>query len=320
MSEVPDLSIIVVNWNGKELLSACLPSLVSDNDKVNVQVIVVDNGSEDGSVSWCRENYNSIEIVALPKNIGFSGANNEGIKYVKGKYVMLLNNDTIVQNNALEILVEYMNSHPEVAGCGPTLLNEDMSLQRSVRKFPTLWTEFCQESGLSFLFPRSHIFADYYMGYWDHNETKKVDLVIGAALLIRKEVLDNVGLLDDKNFFMFYEEVDWFLRFKNKGYVFVYLEGPKIIHVGGGTSSQQSKQSRYNLLHSRYNYHSKHHGKISAIFLFLIHMLFSIIYAILFGFFSAFNINKTKSDIKYNHYMNTLKYHKDKFLKSKAVI
>lgn len=309
MTKIPDISLVICTWNGLAILKDCLPSIYNCTHDIDLQVILVDNGSEDQSVDWCRNNFPEVEIVELEKNEGFTTANNKGFELCQGRYVLLLNNDTVVQKNALNILFDFMESHKDVAACGPKLLNSDMSLQRSARVFPNIWTEFCQEFYLSALFPKSHVFSKYYMAYWEHDETMKVDFVTGAALMIRKEVLDEVGYLDEINFKFFYEETDLCLRLKKQSLSIYFVHEAEIVHLGGASYVHKSKLFHYHMLNSRYNYHIKHEGLLAIPALWLIHIISSIIYCIVCGFFAAFNI-KRKSSLKlYTRYANTLRYH-----------
>jgi GT2 family glycosyltransferase len=309
MSKSPDLTLVVVNWNGKELLKDCIPSIYSSTRRSSLQVIVVDNNSDDDSVSWCHENHEEVEVIELSENRGFSGGNNVGLEKAEGRYVMLLNNDTIVQEAALDILVKYMDEHPEVGGCGPRLLNKDGSLQRSVRSFPTLWTEFCQEFCLSALFPSSHVFARYYMSDWAHDENRKVNFVIGAALLMRRSVLDEIGFLDDKSFYFFYEETDWCRRLKKARHAFVYVNDAKIIHLGGASYVHRSSEFHSHLLDSRYSYHRKHNGSAAVSCLWMIHVSSGFLFSILFGFLSAFGFKANTTRPLQRRYLDTLRYH-----------
>lgn len=279
MTSRPDLTVILVSWNVKPLLIDCIPSIYSATQDISMQVILVDNGSEDGTVEWCRETWPRVEVIALPENRGFTGGNNAGLKAATGRHVMLLNTDTVVHGGALDTLVNYLDTHPDVGAVGPRLVNEDGSLQRNCRCFPTLWSEFCQEFMLSAFFPNSKWMARYYMGWWPHDKTQEVDFVIGAALVMRKELVDRIGLLDEEMSFIFYEETDWCLRLKKVGYPLVYVHESEIMHLGGASYKHKSTLFHYHMLNARFNYHRKHGGPLMVPLLWLIHVFSGALFA-----------------------------------------
>jgi len=242
-----ELSIIIVNWNTKQLLLDCLNSIFRNTKNLNYEVIVVDNGSTDGSRKWLRnlglKGYRNIgekpkslypytpiplKIIFNKKNLGFSKANNQGIKIAKGRYILLLNSDTKIMDNALKKLVDFAETKPNLGVVGPRLLNKDGSFQPSVGRFFTL--------PLAILWLIS---GDKFL-YFSPARSVQVDWVAGAAFLINRQVPEKVGLLDE-NFFMYMEEVEWCWRIKKAGFQIWFYPGAEIYHLVRG-SSPEGKQ------------------------------------------------------------------------------
>lgn len=194
------ISIVIVNYNTKRFLAKCLRSIYSNPPKVSFEVIVVDNNSADQSKKMVKEEFPQVVLLENSRNIGFSAANNQAIKMCCGKYILLLNPDTIVLPRSLDILFEFMDEHHEVAVAGPKLLNPDGTCQPSCRSFPTLFNFFTESSFLYKLFPKSKIFGKFSLDHFNYDRVQQVDMVKGACMIIRGEVLDQVGLMDE-NFF-----------------------------------------------------------------------------------------------------------------------
>jgi len=256
------LSIIIVSWNVKDDLSRCLASLKENRPSVPFEVIVIDNRSSDGTVDMVRQEYPDVVVIGNHENKGFARANNQGIKQSRGQHVLLLNPDTIVPPGSLDRLVAFLDSNPDVGACGPKLLNADGSTQASVRRFPTyraaLYNQtICRVMGLF----RSQ-YRKWMMKDFGHDRQMDVDQIMGAAMLIRHSVIDDVGGMDE-NFFMYYEEVDLCYRIKKLGWRIVFFPGAVITHLGGRSSSQVPWK-RIMVLTSLITFFRKHHGKFSA--------------------------------------------------------
>lgn len=256
------LSIIIVSWNVKDDLSGCLASLKANRPSLPFEVIVVDNMSFDGTVAMVRQEYPDVAVIENHENKGFARANNQGIKQSRGQYVLLLNPDTIVSPGSLDRLVAFLDSNPDVGACGPKLLNADGSTQASVRRFPTyraaLYNQtICRVMGLFRAQYRKWMMKDF--GY---DRQMDVDQIMGAAMLIRRSVIDDVGGMDE-NFFMYYEEVDLCYRIKKPGRRIVFFPGAVITHLGGRSSSQVPLK-RLMVLTSLVAYFRKHRGKLSV--------------------------------------------------------
>jgi GT2 family glycosyltransferase len=274
-----ELSIVIVSWNVRELLLMCLESIAQGEahrqDRAtdtlpHVEVIVVDSESQDGSADAVRERFPWVQVIEPGRNVGFALGNNIGMQTSEGRYVLLLNPDTKVLDDALTILTLYMETHPEVGVIGPQLLNDDGSVQSSRRRFPTLATAFFESTWLQPAAPR-RILTQYNMLDRDDNETLSVDWVTGAAIMVRREVIEQVGGLDE-GFFMYSEELDWQRRIKAAGWTVVYYPEAKIIHYGGKSSEQVVAQRDAHFHTSKIRYFRKHHGwaVATALWLFLL--------------------------------------------------
>jgi len=229
------LSIIIVNYNGKEIILDCIESIYSRLQSIDFEIIVVDNGSKDGSVDAISADFREVAIIKNVENLGFSRANNRGIKIAKGEYILLLNNDTLLQEGNFSNLIDSMENNLDIGILGCRINNLDGSLQLSCYKFPSMWEMFTHYSSLTKLFPDSQLFGDY--RNWKHNEIREVDFVIGAFFLVKRALFNGIGLLDE-DFFLNAEESEYALRAKKAGWKTVFHPGFSIIHLGGVTKKQ----------------------------------------------------------------------------------
>lgn len=261
------LSIIIVSWNVKDDLVRCLSSLRENAPCEPYEVIVVDNMSSDETVNTVRRQYPEVTIIENAENKGFAKANNQGMECCNGEYVLLLNPDTIVHPGSLDLLIRFLDENPNVGACGPKLLNDDGSAQRSVRRFPTFrgvlyGHTVCRLLGL---FRSEH--RKWMMREFRYDKQTDVDQIMGAAMLVRKTAIDGVGYLD-ADFFMYFEEVDWCYRIKQAGWRIVFLPDAVITHLGGRSSSQVPLK-RIMMLTSLVAFFRKHRGK-GASFIFTV--------------------------------------------------
>ena len=256
----------IVNWNTRDLLRGCLKSIYENPPQMEYEVFVVDNASTDGSWEMVKREFPDIKLIRNQENLGFARANNQALRESKGKYILLLNPDTIILPDSLDTLVKFMDEQPDVGASGPKILNPDGSLQPSCRSFPTLMTAFFEETLLSRLFSKNKLINKYKMGYWNHNNIGEVDQPMGSALLIRRKVIEQVGLLDEQ-FYMYYEEVDWCYRMKKAGWKIYFIPQAQIIHYGGVSASKNISKNLIELYHSRYKFFRKHKGVLSVILL-----------------------------------------------------
>lgn len=235
-----DLSIIIVNYNVKEFLKNLLHSIKKASQNLSTEIIVVDNASDDGSIEMLREKFPEVKLIANDKNLGFGKANNIGLQLAKGKYILLINPDTLVAEDTFTKLIEFFETHPDAGMVGCKILNPDGTLQLACRRsFPGPWTSFTKVTGLSTLFPKSKLFAKYNLTYLDENQTYEVDAISGSFMMMRKEVYDKVGGFDEQ-FFMYGEDLDLCFRIQKAGYKIYYVHTAQIIHYKGESTKRSS--------------------------------------------------------------------------------
>jgi GT2 family glycosyltransferase len=252
------LSIVIVNFNAEKLLKKCLGSVYTETKQIPFDVWVVDNNSTDASVPMMRQNFPQVNLIENKENVGFAKANNQAITKCTGDYILLLNPDTRILQNAIEKMVDFMDANPTVGICGCKVLNEDGTLQLACRRsIPTPGVAFFRLTGLSKLFPKSKIMAKYNLTYLDLDKPQGVDAVSGAFLMIRKKVVDGIGLLDER-FFMYGEELDWCLRAKKAGWAVMYYPDAEIVHYKGECSKSNSRKAAFEFYRSMYLFHKKH--------------------------------------------------------------
>ena len=258
-----DISFIIVNWNAKIHLLECLESLVKESKGHDAEIIVVDNGSTDGSTGAVLEFFPGVILIENLKNLGFAMANNIGIKNCKGKYVCLVNSDVMVLGGSIGAMYDYMERHPAVGILGPQILNSDLTIQPSCKSFPTLWNCFCRTMALDSFFPKTRFFKGEFMTYWSHNTLSAVDIIVGCFWMVRRIAIDEVGLLDER-FFIYSEDKDWCKRFHEKGWEVIYFPDAKVIHYGGASSANEPIRFYLEMQKANLQYWEKHHGSIST--------------------------------------------------------
>jgi len=234
------LSIIIVNYNVKYFLEQCLLSVKNACKEIASEVFVVDNNSVDGSVKMIKEKFPEVKIIENKENLGFSKANNQAIRLSSGKYILLLNPDTVVEEDTFTKILNFMDEHADAGGLGVKMIDgKGKFLPESKRGLPTPLVAFYKVFGLSKLFPKSKIFAQYHLGYLDKDKIHQVDILAGAFFLLRKEALDKTGLLDE-TFFMYGEDIDLSYRIIKAGYKNYYYPETRIIHYKGESTKKSS--------------------------------------------------------------------------------
>jgi len=226
------LSIIIVSYNTKDLTLQCLSSIHKTTlDKKDFEVIVVDNASADGSAAAIKKAFSEVIVVSNTKNIGFSAGNNVAIRRAKGRYILLLNSDTEVKPETFQTMLAFMEKHPHigVSTCRLVLANGFLD-KASHRGFPTPWASFTYMIGLEKLFPKTRLFGQYHLGYKDMTVPHEIDCPSGAFFLVCREVIDQVGLLDE-DYFMYGEDIDWAYRIKEKGWEIWFNPYTSILHI-----------------------------------------------------------------------------------------
>ncbi|GIM45657.1 glycosyl transferase [Collibacillus ludicampi] len=262
-----DLSIIIVSYNTKDLLIQTLDSVFRYSEGVSIEVIVVDNASIDGSPSAVESLYPEVRLIRNSTNYGFAYANNQAIREASGRYILLLNSDTIVSEDTFRTMVHFMDSHPRIGASGCKVIKPDGNLDLACRRsFPTPLNSLYQALKLSKLFPKSRRFASYNLTYLDEDETYPVDCLVGAFMMVRREAIEQVGLLDER-FFMYGEDIDWCYRIKQAGWEIWYYPKTTIIHYKGASSRKKKVRIIYEFHRAMYLYYKKHHAG-SKFFLF----------------------------------------------------
>lgn len=256
----PDISIIVVNWNTRDLLADCLRSLFRTIQGPGFDVWVVDNGSTDGSVEMVRQAFPQVELVVNEENEGFARANNRAIDQSAGRYVLLFNSDAQATPGAVRALFELAEAEPSAGVVGARLLNADGSFQASHTPFPTLGQEFLMLTGLGRLVLGSQYPS---RGPEVDRGPQVVDYVEGACMLARRRAIEEVGGLDE-GYFMYAEEVDWCYTMKQAGWQIWYQPAARVLHLGGGSSQHRLPQREADLYRSRVRFFRKHYGRPAA--------------------------------------------------------
>jgi GT2 family glycosyltransferase len=234
------LSVIIVNYNVRYFLEQCLYSVIQACKGIAAEVIVVDNNSVDGSLAMMREKFPDIRLLAMDNNLGFSKANNEAIRISRGEYILLLNPDTLVEKDTFALSLQFMDDHPEAGGLGVKMIDgKGRFLPESKRGLPTPSVAFYKIFGLSALFPKSTLFGRYHVGYLNQDNVHEVEVLSGACMLIRRSVLDEIGLLDE-SFFMYGEDIDLSYRIVKAGYKNYYFPMTRIIHYKGESTKKSS--------------------------------------------------------------------------------
>ncbi len=234
------LSVIIVNYNVRHFLEQCLRSVCEASAGLETEIFVVDNASVDGSCPMVREKFPGVKLLENTRNMGFSVANNQAIGQSSGEFILLLNPDTVVEEDSLVQTVRFMEEHPDAGGLGVKMIDgKGRFLPESKRGLPTPWVAFYKIFGLSSLFPRSRKFGKYHLGYLDENETHPVDVLCGAFMMLRKETLDKTGWLDE-SFFMYGEDIDLSYRIVKSGYKNYYFPATTIIHYKGESTKKDS--------------------------------------------------------------------------------
>jgi GT2 family glycosyltransferase len=267
----PELSVIIVNYNVAYFLEQCLNSCLKAAEHARVEIIVIDNNSVDGSDDMMREKFPQIPYIFNKENLGFSKANNQGMKMAQGEYVLLLNPDTVVEEMTFRLTIDFMNEHPEAGGLGVRMLDgRGKFLPESKRGLPTPAVAFYKIFGLSTLFPKSRTFGKYHLGYLDEFETHDIEILSGAFMMMRKSVLDEIGLLDEA-FFMYGEDIDLSYRIVQAGYKNYYFPHTRIIHYKGESTKKSSVNYVFVFYRAMIIFANKHFSQNNAkLFSFLI--------------------------------------------------
>lgn len=280
-----DISIVIVAWNARHYLELCLESLAIAQPRRSVEILVLDNDSSDGSAEMIQARFPYVKLIRSSENLGFAKGNNVAIRRCRGRYVALVNPDVVVLPGCLDALAEFLDQHPKVGNVGPRVLNPDMTLQISCRRFPTLWNNFCSATGLASAFKNSRIFTGEQMFFSPHDRTAPVDILVGCFSMIRRQALEEVGLLDEC-LFMYGDDLDWCRRCWDAGWEVVFYPGAQAIHYGGKTTAPYPVRFAVAQHRSVLYYWSKHHsfwGMLGIRSIMLLHHLLRYLFAFASG-------------------------------------
>jgi GT2 family glycosyltransferase len=299
-----DLSVIIVNWNTKDLLCQCIDSLTQTLKKIDTEMFVVDNGSTDGSGAVVRQKFPGVRLIENSVNMGFARANNQAICLSSGEYLLLLNPDTLVKDEAIPTMLSFMRSHAKAGLVGAQLLNADGSKQNSIANFPSLATELLNKSLLRWLFPEEFPGKER-----DYPGPVEVDSVIGACMLVRRETVEQVGLLDE-GYFLFLEETDWCYRIEKAGWEIYHIPGAEVLHFQGKSAEAEKGKARIEYYRSRYHYFRMNRGSFQTSVLsigLIIKLLVELVFATIVCMVTLFMVKKWR--IKLSNYLYLMWWH-----------
>jgi GT2 family glycosyltransferase len=299
-----DLCIIIVSWNTKEYLLRCLESIYQKTESIPWEVVIVDNGSRDGSGTAVKKMFPAVRLIENDRNLGFSKAVNQGLKILSSRYALLLNPDTQVKERTIEQLVSFMDAHPEVGISGGQLLNGDGSKQNSIANFPSLATELLNKSFLRWMLPKRFPGKER-----NDPEPIEVDSVIGACLIVKREAMDQVGLLDE-NYFLFLEETDWCYRMKQVGWKVYHVPQAKIYHFQGKSAEKDRRRAKVEYYRSRYLFFKKNRGSLTWAILLIglvIRLWFECLFVALACILTFFTVKKLRRKLLIDTYL--IKWH-----------
>lgn len=236
-----DISIIIVNYNVRHFIKRTIESIyASQTSGVSYDITVVDNASIDGSIAMIRETFPDVHLIANQDNVGFSTANNQAIRIAKGRYILILNPDTIIEEDTLNICLRHMDANRSAGAMGVKMIDGAGNfLPESKRDLPTIWNSFTKLAGLAQLFPKSKLFNGYALGYLDEDAQHKIKVLCGAFMFVRRSVIDQVGMFDER-FFMYGEDIDWSRRIIEGGHEIHYVPDTTIIHYKGESTKKAS--------------------------------------------------------------------------------
>jgi hypothetical protein len=253
------LSIVIINWNTRDLLLRCLESIFTFSPEDEIEVFVVDNASSDGSADMVRQHFPEVKLIENCENVGFARANNQALRECGGEAIMLLNPDTEVKAGTFQAMLAFLRENPRAGAIGPFVFNPDGSLQYSCSPAPTLYREAVRLLHLPGIRPDGY----YPMQHWDQTTPRQVEVLLGACILLRGEALAQIGLLDE-DYYIYSEEVDLCSRLKNAGWEIYWVPASQIVHYGGQSTQQVAQEMFLRLYESKLKYFRKHRGGSAA--------------------------------------------------------
>jgi GT2 family glycosyltransferase len=254
-----DITIIILSYNTRELTVNALRSVFQSVTSCRFEVILVDNASRDDSIEYIKREFPQVILISNLSNVGFAKANNQAMQLAQGRYVLLLNSDTLILPDTLDIMLDFMDKHPKVGAAGCKLVLQDGTLDKACKRgFPTPSASFYYAFGISKLFPRNPRYNQYQLGYLDPDKAYPVDCLVGAFMFVRRAAIDQVGMLDE-DFFMYGEDIDWCYRIKQAGWENYYYPKTQILHLKGASSRRRPVKIVYEFHRAMWLFHRKHY-------------------------------------------------------------
>ncbi|GGN92912.1 glycosyltransferase family 2 protein [Saccharibacillus kuerlensis] len=254
-----DVSILILNYNTCQLTMDCIHSVFASQTRYEYEIILIDNNSSDNSVEVLSRTFPSIRMIVNKENVGFAKANNQGMRIAGGRYVLLLNSDTVIQPDTIQTMVDYMDRNPHAGAAGCKVLLADGSLDKTCKRgLPTPSASFYYMFGISKMFPDKPKYNQYQLSYLDPDKEHAVDCLVGAFMLVRAEVIREVGMLDE-NFFMYGEDLDWCYRIKQAGWAIRYYPATFILHYKGASSKRRPVKLLYEFHRAMVIFYRKHY-------------------------------------------------------------
>jgi hypothetical protein len=253
------VSVIVVTWNGKKYALECVESLIAQQGPTTCEIIVVDNGSTDGTPDAITVRFPSVRLIRNSANLGFARANNIGMGLSRGRYVCLVNSDVVVPPGCLDHMVAFLDTHPEVGLLGPKMLSPEGGHGASVMRLPTVGNTLCCALGLHKVFPASSLLGGFSMDAYPYDKTETVEVLTGWFWMVPRQALEKVGGLDEQ-FFMYGEDIDWCHRFRDAGWRVVFYPEAAALHYGAASSKAAPKRFYVEMRRANLQYFRKHHG------------------------------------------------------------
>jgi GT2 family glycosyltransferase len=260
-ASIPDISIVIVTWNGKHFAQECLASLRGLRTPLTLETIVVDNASTDGTPEAIRKEFPEVRLLCNSENLGFAKANNIGIKACFGRYIALINSDVVVPQGCLERMVTFLDQNPGIGLLGPKMITPTGGIGQSVNRLPTLWNYFCCAAGLHRIAPESKWLGGFEMPSYPHDKTEDVEVLTGWFWMSPRRAVEEVGGLDER-FFMYGEDIDWSYRFRKAGWRVVFYADAEALHYGGASSGRAPIRFYIEMVRANLQYFDKHHGRI----------------------------------------------------------
>lgn len=258
------VSVLVISWNTRDLLAACLESIRQSNPDCVEEVIVVDNASADGSSEMVERRFPEVRLIRAGSNLGFAKGNNLAMRHAVGSMFALVNSDALVHPGCLDTLADYLDQHPQVGLVGPRVNGGDGLLQRTCRHLPAVWNTFCRAVALDRAFGGWGIFSGYEVSPAQHELLHEAEVLSGCFCLARRSAVEQVGGLDEQ-FFFYGEDIDWCRRFKDAGWKLVFIPNATATHFGGGSTSKAPLRYSIEILRATLKYWRKHHGVVGLV-------------------------------------------------------